>query len=281
MSDASLTMWCPDRPGLTAEVSGFLSETGCNITDLNQHSDPDHDLFHLRTEFEVGNVPVDVIRTKWSDSTLAKTSTWNIKDHHQKAKVFLFCSRSLHCVHDLIARSTAGELNLDIVGVASNANNAAPACSAVGIPFHHVDFDPKNEELHFRKMHELFIESGAACLVLARYMRILPAWFVDELPEQIINVHHSFLPAFPGADPYRQAMERGVKMIGATAHYVTSTLDDGPIIAQRTDNLSYRDSLETIRLKGRDLERVALAEAVRSHIEHRVTTIGSRTIVYP
>ena len=274
-------MWCPDRPGLTAEISGFLSETGCNITDLNQHSDPDHDLFHLRTEFGVGDVPLDVIRTKWADNALAKKSKWTINDHHQKAKVFLFCSRSLHCVHDLIARSAAGELNLDIVGVASNANTAASACSAVGIPFHHVAVIPNNEAAHFQKMHDLFLESGAGCLVLARYMRILPAWFVDSLPEQIINVHHSFLPAFPGADPYRQAMERGVKMIGATAHYVTSILDDGPIIAQRTDTLSYRDSLETIRLKGRDLERVALAEAVRSHVEHRVITIGPRTIVYP
>ena len=158
-------MWCPDRPGLTAEISGFLSETGCNITDLNQHSDPDHDLFHLRTEFGVGDVPLDVIRTKWADNALAKKSKWTINDHHQKAKVFLFCSRSLHCVHDLIARSAAGELDLDIVGVASNANTAASACSAVGIPFHHVAVIPTTKRLIFRRCTICFSnqEQDASC----------------------------------------------------------------------------------------------------------------------
>ena len=278
-----LLIGCPDRPGIVAGVSSFLFEQGANIVSSHQYSsDPSGGRFFLRTEFFL---PEPVERERFQTSFAATLASrfgmdWEIRWWGERPRLAIMVSRHDHCLQDLLWRWQRGELLVDIPCVISNHDKLRGAVEAFGIPFHHVPQDTAAQrEQAEARMLEL-IGDSADFLVLARYMRILGPAFVARYPNRIINIHHSFLPAFVGADPYRQAYERGVKIIGATAHYVTTELDQGPIISQDTAHVSHSDEIDDLRRLGRDLERQVLARAVRWHVEDRIIVDGNKTIVF-
>jgi formyltetrahydrofolate deformylase len=274
-----LLLACPDQPGLIARVSGFLAEAGLNIVDADQHSSaegrffmrmvfdavPAGDLEALKRRFahEIGD-PLDM------DFELAETS--------RAKRVAVMVSREDHCLSDLLWRWRNNDLGGELVAVVSNHPDHADQVTSVGLPFHHVPVGPENRAEAERQVLDLV--DGVDLLVLARYMQILSEEFLRELGAPAINIHHSFLPAFVGADPYHRAYERGVKLIGATAHYVTAELDSGPIIAQDVTRVDHRDEVADMIRLGRDVERLVLARAVMAHLDDRVLIDGDRTIVF-
>jgi formyltetrahydrofolate deformylase len=274
-----LLLACPDQPGLIARVSGFLAEAGLNIVDVDQHSSAEGRFF-MRMVFDpvpTGDLEPLAARFKHEigdpfrmDFELAETS--------QVKRVALMVSREDHCLSDLLWRWRNGDLGGEIVAVISNHPDHADQVEAVGLPFHHVPVDPEARPEAERRVLELL--GGIDLLVLARYMQILSEDFLHALQAPAINIHHSFLPAFVGADPYHRAYERGVKLIGATAHYVTAELDAGPIIAQDVTRVDHRDEVADMIRLGRDVERLVLARAVMAHLDDRVLLDGDRTIVF-
>ncbi len=275
---AALLLRCPDRPGIVAAVGQFAAEYGGNIVEADQHSDPEVGLFLQRVEFEV-DAGVDDLRAAFSPVADEFAMDWRLHDLAARARVAVLVSRQGHCLADLLVRSALGELPGDIAFVASNHADHAEFSGRFGVPFHHVPVADGRESQELA-LGALLAEQQPDVVVLARYMRILPPWLVAEWPERMINIHHSFLPSFAGARPYQQAHERGVKVIGATAHYVTAALDEGPILAQQVMPVSHRDDPARLERRGRDLEAVVLAEALRLHLEHRVIVYGRRTAVF-
>jgi formyltetrahydrofolate deformylase len=279
---AVLLLKCPDRPGIVAAVGAFVEDAGGNVVEADQHSDPAAGLFLQRVEFEVDATVRDLhvafapIGDRFSmDST--------IHDLGARPRFAVLASRQGHCLADLLARNALGELPGEFMLVASNHDTHAELVERFGIPFHHLpvaDDSPEARDAQERTLGRLLRDTPLDVIVLARYMRVLPPWFVDEWEQRVINIHHSFLPSFAGARPYAQAHERGVKVIGATAHYVTPALDEGPIIAQQVLPVSHRDDPNRLERRGRDLEAVVLAEALRLHLEHRVIVYGRRTAVF-
>ncbi len=274
-----LLLACPDRPGLIARVSGFLAEAGLNIVDVDQHStaegrffmrmvfdripDPEREQLELRFAKEIGE-PFEM--------------DYEFHESERTKRVAIMVSREDHCLSDLLWRWRSGDLGGELVAVISNHPDHAAQVESVGLPFHHVPVEREAKAEAERQILELL--EGVDLLVLARYMQILSEDFLRDLSAPAINIHHSFLPAFVGADPYHRAYERGVKLIGATAHYVTAELDAGPIIAQDVTRVDHRDEvLDMIRL-GRDVERLVLARAVMAHLDDRVLLDGDRTIVF-
>ena len=283
-SFARLLIRCADQPGIVAAVTSFLFQHGANITELDQHStDPSGGLFFMRLEFQTPKL--DVTRAELErafDEAAGRryNMDWHISYAAERPRMAVLVSAHDHAALELLWRWQRGELLVDIPCVISNHDKLRGAVEAFGIPFHHVPQDTAAQrEQAEARMLEL-IGEGADFLVLARYMRILGPAFVARYPNRIINIHHSFLPAFVGADPYRQAYERGVKIIGATAHYVTTELDQGPIISQDTAHVSHSDEIDDLRRLGRDLERQVLARAVRWHVEDRIIVDGNKTIVF-
>jgi len=283
-SFARLLIRCADQPGIVAAVTSFLFQHGANITELDQHStDPSGGLFFMRLEFQTPKL--DVTRAELErafDEAAGRryNMDWHISYAAERPRMAVLVSAHDHAALELLWRWQRGELLVDIPCVISNHDKLRVAVEAFGIPFHHVPQDTAAQrEQAEARMLEL-IGEGADFLVLARYMRILGPAFVARYPNRIINIHHSFLPAFVGADPYRQAYERGVKIIGATAHYVTTELDQGPIISQDTAHVSHSDEIDDLRRLGRDLERQVLARAVRWHVEDRIIVDGNKTIVF-
>ena len=283
-SFARLLIRCADQPGIVAAVTTFLFQHGANITELDQHStDPSGGLFFMRLEFQTPKL--DVTRAELErafDEAAGRryNMDWHISYAAERPRMAVLVSAHDHAALELLWRWQRGELLVDIPCVISNHDKLRGAVEAFGIPFHHVPQDTAAQrEQAEARMLEL-IGEGADFLVLARYMRILGPAFVARYPNRIINIHHSFLPAFVGADPYRQAYERGVKIIGATAHYVTTELDQGPIISQDTAHVSHSDEIDDLRRLGRDLERQVLARAVRWHVEDRIIVDGNKTIVF-
>ncbi len=268
----------PDGPGLVADIAAAVVRAGGNILDVGQHSDLETRSFGCRLEVD-GAVDRELLEAALADAASRRELAWIVHDENRRPRVVLACSSTLHCVSDLLARVAIGSLACDVVGVVSDRLEAAPIARAFGIPFEHlpVGEDRPEQEARLATTIDRFAPD---LVVLARYMRILPSAITDAWSERMINIHHSFLPAFAGAGPYARAWERGVKLIGATAHYVTAGLDEGPIIVQDVVRVSHRDRVDDLVRRGADIERTVLAAAVRLHLEHRVMVFGNRTCVF-
>jgi formyltetrahydrofolate deformylase len=274
-----LLLACPDRPGLIATVSGFLASAGLNIVDVDQHS-TDEGRFFMRMVFDAS---AEAQGEEMERRFAAEVATpfemdFRFAESSQARRVAIMVSREDHCLSDLLWRWRNRELGGDLVAVVSNHPDHAEQVASVGVPFHHVAVEPGAKEAAEQRILELV--GDVDLLVLARYMQILSGDFLRDLQAPAINIHHSFLPAFVGADPYRRAHERGVKLIGATAHYVTAELDAGPIIDQDVTRVSHRDEVGDLVRIGRDIERLVLARAVIAHLDDRVLLDGDRTIVF-
>jgi formyltetrahydrofolate deformylase len=274
-----LLLACPDQPGLIAAVSGFLANAGLNIVDADQHSS-DEGRFFMRMEFDA--VPVgdrEEVEARFAREIAATFDMEHrFAESADRKRVAIMASREDHCLSDLLWRWRSGELRADVVAVVSNHPDHAEQVSSLGIPYHHVPVAAGAREEAEERGLELL--EGIDLLVLARYMQVLSAGFLERIGAPAINIHHSFLPAFVGADPYQRAHERGVKLIGATAHYVTEELDAGPIIDQDVTRVSHRDEVDDLMRIGRDIERLVLARAVKAHVEDRVLLDGDRTVVF-
>jgi formyltetrahydrofolate deformylase len=279
---ARLLMGCPDRPGIVAAVSGFLFERGANIVSSQQYStDPAGGRFFLRSEFFLNDPPQHEGFREDFDAQVARRFEidWQIRWWGERKRIAILVSRQDHCLQDLLWRWRRGELDGDIVTVLSNHRDLEAEALSYGVPFHHVPVDPGSKQRAEATMLEL-LRGEAELLVLARYMQILSGGFLDRVEMPAINIHHSFLPAFAGGDAYRRAREQGVKLIGATAHYVTQELDAGPIIDQDVVRADHRQSVAELERVGRDVERLVLARAVSLHLDDRVIVDGRRTIVF-
>ena len=276
---AVLLLACPDRPGLVAAVGEFVAGRGGNIAHADQHVDPVHELFVQRVEFDVPD-DGDALRAAFAPVAARFGMQWQLHEPGRRARAVILVSREGHCLADLLGRVELGELAMDVAAVVSNHDVHAGLATRAGITFRHLPVDDAHRDDQERELGAVLDDLAPDVIVLARYMRILPPWLVERHPQRIINIHHSFLPAFAGARPYHQAYERGVKLIGATAHYVTHELDEGPIIVQDVTPVSHRDQVDDLVRRGRDLERVVLASAVRLHLEHRVITYANRTVVF-
>jgi formyltetrahydrofolate deformylase len=277
---AILLIHCKDQKGLVAAVGGFLYEHGANILHSDQHQDNELGLFFQRVEWDLEGFGLDAtaFREKFGVVASRFGMEWRVEYSSERPRVALFVSKYLHCLADLLYRRQVGELKCEIPLVVSNHPDGRALTEFHGIPF--VQIGSKDKAAMEREQVELLERHRIDLVVLARYMQILSADFVARMPRRIINVHHAFLPAFPGAKPYHAAYARGVKLIGATAHYVTDVLDDGPIIDQDVQRISHRDQLDDLVQKGRDLERMVLARAVRWHLEHRILTYENKTVVF-
>jgi formyltetrahydrofolate deformylase len=276
---AVLLLQCPDRPGIVARVGAFIADARGNNVEADQHSDPAAQLFLQRIEFEV-DATHDALRADFAPIAETFAMEWEVHDLGARPRVGLLASKQGHCLGDLLLRNALGELPGQVALVASNHDDHARLVARFDLPFHVLPVVDDDRDAQENALGELLAEHELDLVVLARYMRILPAWLVEQWTGRMINIHHSFLPSFAGARPYAQAHERGVKVIGATAHYVTPALDEGPIIAQQVMPVSHRDDPERLERRGRDLEAVVLAEAVRLHLEHRVIVYGRRTAVF-
>ncbi|MFQ5423462.1 MAG: formyltetrahydrofolate deformylase [Phycisphaerae bacterium] len=276
-----LLIACPDKRGIIAAVAAFIAQFDGNILDADQHVDPEHGEFFMRVEIEPGRFRLDrhTFAAAWRSLADNFDMRWQIHWGGVR-RMAIFVSRASHCLVDLLWRHRHREMEVDIPLVISNHPDLRDVVEAHGIAYHCLAI-PANDKLKQEaEALALLEDAGVDFIVLARYMQILTPGFLSHFPDRIINIHHSFLPAFSGAQPYRQAFARGVKIIGATSHYVTEDLDDGPIIAQRTLAVDHRDSVADMVRKGRDLERVVLATAVRLQLESRILTSRNKTIVF-
>jgi formyltetrahydrofolate deformylase len=276
-----LVVRCPDRPGIVAVLSRLMADVGANITESQQHSsDPSGGTFTLRLEFVLAGFAQRKADLAGRLAALAGGwgMTWRLTEAAHRPTVAVFVSRTDHALQELIYRVRAGDLRADITAIVSNHPDLEPVARAAGIPFHHVPVPPDGKAEAEARALELV--GDADLVVLARYMQIVSAEFCSRFPERLINIHHSFLPAFVGANPYQAAHDRGVKLIGATAHYVTPDLDAGPIIEQEVARVDHRATVEDMRRVGRYVERQVLAQAVTWHVEDRVIVEGDRTIVF-
>ena len=284
MKDAYiLTLSCEDRPGLVATVTGLLFENGGNILEAQQFNDQETNRFFMRVVFDLagGEAVVEALRRRFETLAGDLGLAWRLRPVAQKQRVLLLVSKFDHCLGDLLYRNRIGELNMDVVGIVSNHPRDVLKVSMIGdIPYHYLPITKDTKAQQEAQIKRVIEETGAELVVLARYMQILSDDFSRYLSGRCINIHHSFLPGFKGAKPYHQAYNRGVKMIGATAHYVTADLDEGPIIVQDVENISHSDTPDDLVRKGRDIERRVLARAVLFHLEDRVLLNGAKTVVF-
>ena len=276
-----LTLSCTDRPGITARVTTFLFERGGNILEAQQFNDRASDAFFMRVEFDPGAAPREAIRTDFAPLAREYGMEWKLALRDRPRRVLIMVSKFDHCLADLLYRWRIGELSMEPVAIVSNHPREAIEHTHLGdIPFHHLPITRDTKAQQEEQVRVIVRESGAELVVLARYMQILSDDQAAYFAGRCINIHHSFLPGFKGAKPYHQAYERGVKMIGASAHYVTADLDEGPIIHQDAESISHADTPDELVRKGRDIESRVLAEAVRLHLEERVLLNGQRTVVF-
>jgi formyltetrahydrofolate deformylase len=279
---AILLIECPDRKGLVAAIANFLYSFNANILHADQHQDSGTGLFVMRVEWELHDfsLPIADFATQFGPLAERLQMHWRLELSARRPRVAVYVSRYDHCLVDLLQRHRSGELACDITLVISNHPDTAPLASFYGIPFFCIPVTAETKAQAEEQQLALLREHKVDLIVLARYMQVLSPEFVAQYPQRIINVHHSFLPAFSGARPYHRAFERGVKLIGATSHYVTSELDEGPIIEQDVARISHRDQVADLTRKGRDLERTVLARAVGWHVEHRILVYRGKTIVF-
>ena len=279
---ATLLVSCPDKKGLVAALAQLLYGHGCNILDADQHTDGQVGMFFQRIRFDLAELHTDRLALEHGIKDVAERfhMSFRLSYESKRKQVALFVSKYDHCLYDLLLRHRAGELACDFALVVSNHPDLEQVAQQFGVRFALFPIDKQNKAEQEQKQWELLDACGIDLIVLARYMQILSPEFTARYPHRIINIHHSFLPAFIGSKPYHRAYERGVKLIGATAHYATSDLDEGPIIEQDVIRTSHRDSVQDLVRKGRDLEKVALARAVKWHIEDRILVYGNKTVVF-
>lgn len=279
---AILLISCPDQQGIVCAVTNFLLRHKGNVIDLEQHTDTEEAAFFMRVEWELGgfDLPRDQIRENFSQIAERHQMKYELHFSDYRPRMAIFVSKFSHCIHDLLARWHADEYNADIPLIISNHPDLEPLAKMYGIDYVLIEVDPSNKAEQEAQTLALLQEHHIDLIVLARYMQILSDDFCAHFPNQIINIHHSFLPAFVGAKPYHSAHRRGVKIVGATSHYVTSDLDEGPIIEQEVMRVSHKDSVESLIRKGRDLEKIVLARAVWAHLQNKVLAYKNRTVVF-
>jgi formyltetrahydrofolate deformylase len=282
MDSFILTLSCPDRIGIVHAVTGVLTEHGANVLDSQQFGDRDTGRFFMRVHGETTDelFGIDQLRPALEPVATAYAMDWQLNDAAGRPRMLIMVSQQGHCLNDLLYRWQAGSLRADIVGIVSNHTDFELIARNYGIPFHHIPVSAATKVDAETRLLSLVDEFDVELIVLARYMQILSDTVCARLPGRIINIHHSFLPSFRGAKPYHQAYARGVKLIGATAHYVTATLDEGPIIEQQVTRVDHADNIEELTALGRDVESMALARAVRWHLEHRVLLDGHKTVIF-
>jgi formyltetrahydrofolate deformylase len=283
MTKAVLLLECPDRKGLVAAIMNFLvSEYDANILHAGQHQDAELARFFMRVEFECASELIHerVFAERFRKIADEYNMRWRLAESDVKLRICLFVSQHLHCLADLLQRYQAGELECEIALIVGNHPDGERLAGFYGVPFVHLPIDRDHKSQVEQEQQHLLAEHRVDLVVLARYMQILSPEFVAKWPARIINVHHSFLPAFIGAKPYHAAFNRGVKLIGATSHYVTSDLDEGPIIEQDVVRVTQGDTIPDLVRKGRDLERIVLSRAVRWHLEHRILYYGNKTVIF-
>lgn len=277
-----LTTACPDKQGIVAAITGFLTDSGCSVDDAAFFSDPDSGRFYGRSVFRIDreDVTADMIGSWFGQVAHKFDMGWDIFDMSSPMKVMIMVSKFDHCLNDLLYRYRIGALPMEVTAIVSNHSDAKPLADAAGIPYHHIPVNKDTKPEAEAALYALIEETGTDLMVLARYMQVLSDDLCRKLDGRAINIHHSFLPGFKGARPYHQAFERGVKLIGATAHFVTADLDEGPIIEQAVERIDHTTMPDQMVAIGRDLESVALARAVGYVLERRVLMNGSKTVVF-
>ncbi|MDP2246554.1 MAG: formyltetrahydrofolate deformylase [Nitrosomonadales bacterium] len=279
---ATLLITCPDQKGLVAAIADFLYRHDANILHADQHQDAENNLFLMRVEWDLqgASISLDDFAGHFAPIASRIEMNWQLKSTQKRPRVAIMVSQYDHCLADLLHRHQGGELDCEIPLIISNHRHTEKLAAFYGIPFHLIEVTKETKQQAEAQQFALFDQYQVDLIVLARYMQILSPDFVKRYPQRIINIHHSFLPAFIGARPYHRAFERGVKLIGATSHYVTEVLDEGPIIEQDIARISHREQVEDLIQKGRDLERVVLSRAVRWHIENRILVYANKTVVF-
>ncbi|PSL54957.1 formyltetrahydrofolate deformylase [Saccharothrix carnea] len=283
-----ITFGCPDRTGIVARISSFLAEHGGWIVEAAYHTDPTTNWFFTRQEVRADSLPFDAdeLRTRFAEVARelgAHPGSWRVTDSGERRRVVILVSKEGHCLYDLLGRVASHELDVDVSAVIGNHADLAGITRAHGIPFHHVPFpanDPEGKAAAFAQLRQLVDAHRPHAVVLARFMQILPAELCADWAGRALNIHHSFLPSFVGARPYHQAHSRGVKLVGATCHYVTADLDQGPIVEQDVIRVDHTDSINDMVRKGRDIEKVVLARGLRWHLEDRVLVHGNQTVIF-
>jgi formyltetrahydrofolate deformylase len=281
-TSAVLLLACPDRPGIVSRVSTHIAEQGGNILRAEQSESVPDARFYQRIHFDYpgGGIDLEAFRVGFAPVAETLGAEWSVHAMDTPQRTAILVSRHPHCLLDLLGRWRVGDIPAEIAAIVSNHEDARDIAGGFGIPFHHLPLTPETKQGQEEALDHLLRDLDVELVVLARYMQVLSDSFIERWAGKVINIHHSFLPAFPGARPYHQAMERGVKLIGATAHYATADLDEGPIIAQGVTTTSHRDSIADFIRRGREVEARVLASAVRAHLEHRVMVAGRRTIVF-
>ena len=283
MSALTLVIQCPDQKGIIAEITQFIYRHKGNILYIDQYVDRENKAFFMRLESEFNDdiQAVERFQNAFSDGPAQKYQmTWSLYPQEKKPRMALFVSKYDHCLYDLLGRFKSGELEAEIPFILSNHPDLQPIAESFAIPYYHIPVTKDSKEQAEEQQLVLLKKYDISFIVLARYMQIVSPKLIDKYPNNIINIHHSFLPAFPGAKPYHSAFERGVKIIGATSHYVTEELDGGPIIEQDVAHVSHTHSVSQLVNKGRDLEKIVLARAVKNHIDHKVMVYDNKTIVF-
>ncbi len=280
--NAILLLSCPDQMGLVSRISHFIYERGGNILDLDEHVDPEDHLFFIRVAWDMENfsIPADQLVEAFLPLGKEFKADWDIRFDQRKQNVAIFVSKYDHCLQEILWRHRVGEFEMDVPLIISNHPDLQDLAYHYQIPYHVFPIDKVNKSDQEKKELKLLEDNNIDTIVLARYMQIISPQIVEQYPNHIINIHHSFLPAFIGGNPYKQAYQRGVKIIGATSHYVTTDLDEGPIIEQDIIRISHKDALRDLVRKGRDLERMVLARALHHHLEERILVHGRRTIIF-
>ena len=279
---ATLLISCPDRKGLVATIANFLMSYNANILHADQHQDDTENLFLMRVEWDLDGftLPIDSFSAAFQPIAEENKMDWRLALSQQKPRMAIFVSKYEHCLVDLLHRWRIGELYCDIPLIISNHSDCQRIAEFNNIPFHVIPVTKDNKQKAEAAQWKLLQDANVDLIVLARYMQVLSHDFVLRYPHRVINIHHSFLPAFDGAKPYHRAFQRGVKLIGATSHYVTEVLDDGPIIEQEVTRISHRDNVEDLVQKGRDLEKMVLSRAVRWHLDNRVLAYANKTVIF-
>ena len=282
-NSATLLMHCPDQKGIVADVTEFINNNEGNIITLDEHVDRLDKVFYMRIEWELEGflIPQEKIAEFFGTLIASKYNmTWNISFSDQPQRMAIFVSKLSHCLYDILSRVHSGEWEVEIPLIISNHTDLEPVARQFGIAFYHMEKNESNKEEQERREIELLEVHGITFVVLARYMQVVGEKFIKKFPNRILNIHHSFLPAFPGAKPYHSAYERGVKIIGATCHFVTGELDAGPIIDQDVVRISHRDSIDRMIMKGKDVEKLVLSRAILMHLQQRILVYNNRTVVF-
>jgi formyltetrahydrofolate deformylase len=282
-NSAILLIHCPDSKGIVAQVTAFINDNNGNIITLDEHVDRLDSIFYMRVEWELDGflIPEQKIADYFGTLIAERYNMkWKLYFSHQQPRMALFVSKMSHCLYDILSRVYADEWEVDIPLIISNHTDLEPIARQFNIPFYHIEKNASNKDEKEKVELELLKKHKVTFIVLARYMQVLSENFIANFPNEIINIHHSFLPAFPGAKPYHSAYERGVKIIGATSHYVTSELDAGPIIDQDVVRVTHRDSIERLIMKGKDVEKLVLSRAILLHLHRRILVFNNRTVVF-